>query len=386
MIVRKAQNKLIEMAEKFPVLVVTGPRQSGKTTLSRAVFSDYRYVSLENPDHLHFALSDPRGFLALYDKYVIIDEVQNAPELFSYIQQIVDESNISGHYILSGSQNFLLLDKVTQSLAGRAYLLELLPLSHLEIKSVFNQTVWEEIIKGCYPRVYDKGIQPKDFYPAYIKTYVERDIRSIVNVQDISLFRKFLSLLAHNVGQLFNASHFSKILGIDSKTVQRWLSILEASYIVFTLPPWHTNFSKRIVKSPKLYFYDTGLVAYLLGVKTEEDILLSNYKGALFENFCVVDILKTYKNRGENQELYFWRDSNGNEIDLLVVDGNKVKCLEMKASQTVKPEYLKSLHYLDEFNQKFEMSHYLINTIEQTQQRSHETILSWNDVFKIIYN
>ena len=179
MIERKAIEKLKEMAEKFPVIVVTGPRQSGKTTLSRAVFSDYRYVSLENPDHLHFALSDPRGFLALYDKYVIIDEVQNAPELFSYIQQLVDESNLTGHYILSGSQNFLLLDKVTQSLAGRVYILELLPLSHAEIDSFKEQTVWEEIIKGSYPRVYEKDIDPKDFYPAYVKTYVERDIRSI---------------------------------------------------------------------------------------------------------------------------------------------------------------------------------------------------------------
>lgn len=261
MIQRNARHKMLEMAKKFPVLVFTGPRQSGKTTLAKLVFSNYRYVSLENPDQLEFALSDPRGFLKTYDKYVIIDEAQNAPQLFSYIQQIVDESGLSGQFILSGSQNFLLLEKITQSLAGRVYLMELLPLSQDEIATVQQNDVYESIIKGSYPRVYDKDIHPRDFYPGYIRTYVERDVKTIVNVQDVSLFRKFLSLLAHHVGQLFNASSISKELGVDSKTVQRWLSILESSYIVFTLQPWHANLSKRIVKTPKLYFYDTGLVA-----------------------------------------------------------------------------------------------------------------------------
>jgi len=373
----------MEMAQKFPVLVFTGPRQSGKTTLAKLVFPEYRYVSLENPDNLAFALSDPRGFLAIYDKYVIIDEAQSAPQLFSYIQQLVDDSGLTGQYVLSGSQNFLLLEKITQSLAGRVYLMELLPLAQDEIQGVEQQNVFEAVFKGSYPRVYDKQIQPRDFYPAYVRTYVERDVKTIINVQDLALFRKFLSLLAHHVGQLFNASSISKQLGVDSKTVQRWMSLLESSYIAFTLHPWYANFSKRIVKTPKIYFYDTGLVAYLLGIKKSEDLVLSTYKGALFENYCILELLKSHKNKGVTQDFYFWRDSNGNEIDLLLVDGLEVACLEMKASQTVKPEYLKALHYLDETT-GYNYNHYLINTLDSNQKRTNETIVSWgkvNDLF-----
>ena len=347
MIQRNARFKMLEMSEKFPVLVFTGPRQSGKTTLAKLVFPKYRYVSLENPDHLEFALSDPRGFLALYDKYVIIDEAQNAPQLFSYIQQIVDDSGLTGQYVLSGSQNFLLLEKITQSLAGRVYLMELLPLAQDEIKSVVTQ-----------------------------------DVKTIINVKDLALFRKFLSLLAHHVGQLFNASSISKQLGVDSKTVQRWMSLLESSYIAFTLVPWHTNFSKRIVKTPKLYFYDTGLVAFLLGIKKPEDLVLSTYKGALFENYCILELMKSHKNKGVAQDFYFWRDSNGNEIDLLLVDGLNVACLEMKASKTVKSEYLKALHYLDT-TEGYNYKHYLINTSDSSQKRTNEEIVSWNNLIDL---
>jgi predicted AAA+ superfamily ATPase len=373
---------MLEMAKKFPVLVFTGPRQSGKTTLSRLVFPDYRYVSLENPDYLEFATNDPRGFLKEYDKYVIIDEAQNAPQLFSYIQQVVDDSGLTGQYVLSGSQNFLLLEKITQSLAGRVYLMELLPLSHDEISTVQQQEVFDEIVKGSYPRVYDKDIQPRDFYPGYVRTYVERDVKTIINVQDLALFRKFLSLLAHHVGQLFNASRISKELGVDSKTVQRWMSILESSYIAFTLSPWHANLSKRIVKTPKLYFYDTGLVAYLLGIKKGGDVQTSTYKGALFENYSILEIMKSHKNKGIYQEFYFWRDSNGNEIDLLIVEGNRILCCEMKASQTVKSDYLKSLHYLDDRGD-YTYQHCLINTSGVSQNRTNERIVSWTDLSSV---
>ncbi len=382
MIQRNARFKMLEMAKKFPVLVFTGPRQSGKTTLSRLVFPDYRYVSLENPDYLEFATNDPRGFLKEYDKYVIIDEAQNAPQLFSYIQQVVDDSGLTGQYVLSGSQNFLLLEKITQSLAGRVYLMELLPLSHDEISTVQQQEVFDEIVKGSYPRVYDKDIQPRDFYPGYVRTYVERDVKTIINVQDLALFRKFLSLLAHHVGQLFNASRISKELGVDSKTVQRWMSILESSYIAFTLSPWHANLSKRIVKTPKLYFYDTGLVAYLLGIKKGGDVQTSTYKGALFENYSILEIMKSHKNKGIYQEFYFWRDSNGNEIDLLIVEGNRILCCEMKASQTVKSDYLKSLHYLDDRGD-YTYQHCLINTSGVSQNRTNERIVSWTDLSSV---
>lgn len=379
MIQRNAKEKILEMAEKFPVLVFTGPRQSGKTTLSKLVFPHYKYVSLENPDNLEFAQSDPNGFLKIYDQYVIIDEAQNAPQLFSYIQQIVDESGISGHYILSGSQNYLLLEKITQSLAGRAYLMELLPLCYSEINTVKQQDAFLSIINGGYPRIYDKNIEPSDFHPSYIQTYIERDVRTMVNVQDLSLFRKFVDLCAVHSGQIFNANSISKSIEVDLKTVQRWLSILETSYIAFTLKPWHRNFSKRIIKSPKLYFYDTGLLSYLLGIETPEELLSSTYKGALFENYALLEIMKNHKNKGLKRNYYFWRDSNGNEIDLIIERGLKIQCVEMKASATVKSEFLKSLHYLDSLDPGMQLKHYLVNTQDESQQRTNETIVSWKD-------
>ncbi|OJX38554.1 MAG: hypothetical protein BGO87_10590 [Flavobacteriia bacterium 40-80] len=380
MIRRNATAKILEMADKFPVLVFTGPRQSGKTTLSQLIFPEYRYVSLENPDNLEFAQNDPNGFLKIYDKYVIIDEAQNAPQLFSYIQQIVDESGVSGHYILSGSQNYLMLEKITQSLAGRVYLMELLPLCFSEIETVKKQDAYTSIIYGGYPRIYDKHINPSDFYPSYIQTYIERDVRTMLHVQDLSLFRKFIDLCAIHSGQIFNANSISKAIGVDLKTVQRWLSILETSYIAFTLKPWHKNFSKRIVKSPKLYFYDTGLLSYLLGIEDPEELLTSVYKGSLFENYALVEIMKNHKNKGLNRNYYFWRDSNGNEIDLIIERGLKIQCVEMKASATVKSEFLKSLHYLDGLDPTLQIKHYLINTQDESQQRTNETIVSWKNI------
>jgi predicted AAA+ superfamily ATPase len=380
MIDRKAKGKVLAMAQKFPVLVFTGPRQSGKTTLAKITFPEYRYVSLENPENLAFALNDPKGFLEIYDKYVIIDEVQNAPELFSYIQQIVDDSGLCGHYILSGSQNFLMLEKITQTLAGRIYLMELLPLSHSEINQIKETSIEEELFSGSYPRLYNLNIEPKDFYSGYVKTYVERDVRTILNVHDIKLFRKLLSLLAHYSGQQFNASEIAKKLHIDSKTVQRWMSILESSYIAFTLEPWHANLSKRVVKTPKLYFYDTGLLCYLLGIKSIEELKMSTYKGAIFENYVLLEILKAQHAQGNHLDMYYWRDSNQNEIDLLIVDGQKIHCIEMKASLTVRPEHIKALHYLDDFIKNYQLHHYLVNFFEESQKRSNENILSWREI------
>lgn len=378
MIQRKADFKLVSMAKKFPVLVLTGPRQSGKTTLAKMSFPDYRYVSLENPQTLEFALTDPKGFLDIYNQNVIIDEVQNAPELFSYIQQIVDESLLTGQFILSGSQNFLLLEKITQTLAGRVYLMELLPLCHSEINQFKNTTVEEELFHGSYPRLYNMDIAPSDFYPGYIKTYVERDVRSIINVQDLKVFRKFLTLLAHSTGQLLNALELSKKLKVDSKTVYRWLSLLETSYIAFTLEPWHNNLSKRVIKTPKLYFYDTGLLCYLLGIKSKEDLITSTYKGAIFENYVILEIMKLDKANGKSLAYYFWRDSNQNEIDLLIPDGKKLICIEMKASQTVRSEHLKALHYLDNLVEEYTIEHFLVNFFNESQKRSRETIVSWS--------
>lgn len=380
MIQRRATKKLQEMAEKFPVLVLTGPRQSGKTTLAKMCFPGYRYVSLENPQLLAFALADPTGFLAIYDRHVIIDEAQNAPELFSYIQQLVDESTSTGQFILSGSQNFLLLEKITQTLAGRVYIQELLPLSYSEIAQKHAITIEELLVNGAYPRLYDKDINANDFYPSYIKTYVERDVRSILNVQELKTFRKFMRLLAHQAGQLFNASEIGKKLQQDSKTIQRWLSVLETSYIAFTLEPWFNNLSKRVVKTPKLYFYDTGLLCNLLGINSTEDLMTSTYKGAIFENYVLLEFMKLNKGDGKQVEYNFWRDSNQNEIDLLITNGLKLHCIEMKASLTVRNEHLRALHYLDSLIDDFQLQHTLVNFFDTTQQRSNETILSWKEV------
>jgi predicted AAA+ superfamily ATPase len=383
MLIRKAHTKLFEMAKKFPVLAITGPRQSGKTTMAKMTFPNYRYVNLENPDTKLFATSDPKGFLKTYDKFVIFDEIQNVPELFSYLQEIVDESNIDGQFILSGSQNFLLLEKITQSLAGRVYMMELLPLALNELAG-HESFCFDSIVKGYYPRIYDKNIKAQDFYASYVKTYVERDVTSIVNIHDLSTFRKFFKLLSHYAGQQFNASKIANDLKIDVKTAQRWLSILESSYLVFTLPVWHQNFAKRIIKNAKLYFYDTGLLSYLLGIKTGEELLLSKYKGALFENFALVEIMKNYKNCGISVPFYYWRDSNGNEIDLIIEDGMNVKLIEMKASETVKADYLKSLHYLDKLNTEIPFKHYLVNSGTDIQKRSLETIVAWKNTEIII--
>lgn len=379
MVPRNAKDKILEMAGKYPILLFTGPRQSGKTTLSRSMFPEHAYFNLENPDIRVFAQSDPRGFLA-QNKNMIIDEAQNVPELFSYIQQIVDNNNEPGKYILSGSQNFLLLEKITQSLAGRVYITELLPLSYAELSQHQPVDLTTLLLQGGYPRIYDKQISAKDFFPSYIKTYVERDVRPIANVQNLALFRKFLTLCAHNVGQLFVANNIAKTLGVDMKTVKNWMSILETSYIAFTLNPYHNNLSKRIIKTPKLYFYDVGLAAFMLGIENQEELLISKYKGAIFENFVLLEMMKNHYALGIHRNYSFWRDSNQNEIDLLIEKGKNVACVEMKYSQTVKSEFLKSLHYLDKIKGDLNLSHFLVNSLDASQKRSNETIVSWRDI------
>lgn len=383
MIQRKAKQKMLEMATKFPVIALVGPRQSGKTTLCKLGFKHYRYVSLEDPDTAYFAQNDPKGFLNVYSENVIFDEIQKVPQLFSYIQSIVDEVNKPGMFILSGSQNFQLMEKITQTLAGRVYIMELLPLSQSELKSKAGKDCFNAIVTGGYPRIFDQDILPSDFFPSYMKTYIERDVRAILNVQDLSLFKKFVQLLAYRVGQLLNLNAISKILGPDVKTLQRWLSVLETSYIVFTLHPWHQNFSKRLIKTPKLYFYDTGLAAFLMGIDLGDDIHSSKFKGALFENYGILEAIKICKNNGIQHSFYYWRDSNGNEIDLIMEKGKKAKLVEMKSSSTVKPEFVKSLHYLDALNNDYTFSHYLYNTTNNTEQRTHEKIVGWKHIHHI---
>ena len=384
MIYRSIIEKIRQMAGKMPVISITGPRQSGKTTLATICFPHYDYMNLENPDTLEEAKTDPRSFLTNFKEGLIIDEIQLFPELFSYIQTISDNRNRPGEFILTGSQNFLLSAKISQSLAGRVFVTHLLPLSIAELQeaNLLSDTYETHLFKGFYPRIYDHDIEPHMFYPSYIQTYVERDIRQIVNVSNLFLFQKFMRLAAGRIGQLLNYSNIANELGVDLKTVQSWFSILETSFVVFFLQPHHQNFSKRLVKTPKLYFYDTGLACSLLGIKKPEDLEAHWAKGALFENMVTADLMKNYFNRAETPPLYFWRDNTGNEIDCLIDEEIQIKNIEIKSSSTVSSDFFKGLNFYKKLNEKTKS--YLIYGGLRESVRNETEICSWRNTKKII--
>ncbi|MDX2285799.1 MAG: ATP-binding protein [Bacteroidia bacterium] len=347
MIPRQAAAKLRVLAAQFRSVAVIGPRQSGKTTLSRACFPDKPYASLETPETRRFALDDPKGFLASYPDGAILDEIQRAPELLSWLQQRLDEDGRRGLFILTGSNNFLLLEQITQSLAGRAAYLDLLPLSFSEWHPTLGSQppLDEVLLKGGYPAILAEGADPQDWFAAYVRTYVERDVRQIKNLGNLLAFERLLALCAGRVGQLLNTSHLANELGVDVKTVQSWLGILQASYIIHLLPPYFQNFSKRIVKTPKLYFCDTGLAAYLLRIGDTRALGLHPLRGALFENFILNELLKNRLNQGLRSNLYFWRDQGGHELDVLIDEGDQVIPVEIKSGQTVHQDFFKGLQY-----------------------------------------
>lgn len=346
MIERTLTSKIVQLAGKYPVVTLTGPRQSGKSTLLRHSFPDYKYISLEDLDLREFATSDPRGFLASYPKRVIIDEAQRVPSLFSYLQGHVDNVDEAGMYLLAGSHNFLLMESVNQSLAGRTAVLKLLPFSHEEMKAggVLPATINEEIFSGSYPRLYDKQIAPTDYYPHYIQTYVERDVRLMKNIGNLALFVKFIKLCAGRIGQLLNVSSLSNECGISVPTAKAWLSVLEASYICYELHPDSNNFAKRLVKTPKLYFYDTGLACSLLGITSADQVQSHFLRGGLFENMVVNSFIKRTWNEGRNADLRFWRDSQGNEVDLLDYSDSEVVAYEIKSAATFSASFFDGLY------------------------------------------
>lgn len=345
MIERVLKTKLLEMAAKFPIVTVTGPRQSGKSTLLKTSFPEYKYVSLEDPDMRLFATDDPRGFLATYSDKTVIDEVQRVPSLFSYIQTHTDKENKEGMYMLAGSHNFLLMENVNQSLAGRTAVLKLLPFSHHEMSlgNILPKQVDEEIFKGAYPRIYDKDIAPIDYYPYYIQTYVERDVRLMKNIGDLSKFIRFIKLCAGRIGQLLNLSSLANESGVAVSTISTWISILEASYICYLLKPDHNNYAKRLVKTPKLYFYDTGLACSLLDIRSPEQVSTHFLRGGLFENLIINDFIKKSYNKGEAPNLTFWRDSTGNEVDLLRTIEGKQYAYEIKSGATYSSDFFKNI-------------------------------------------
>ncbi len=345
MVDRTLKAKLLDLVTKYPVITLTGPHQSGKSTLLKHTFPDFEYVSLEDIDMRGFAQNDPRGFLASYPSHVIIDEVQRVPQLLSYIQTHVDDKGEVGMYMLAWSQNFLLMESINQSLAGRTAILRLLPFSRHELTQaqIAPTSLNDQIFMGSYPRLYDKQIAPSDFYPSYIQTYVERDVRLLRNIGDLSTFVRFVKLCAGRIGQLLNLSSIANECGISTPTATAWVSVLEASYICYLLKPDWNNYAKRLVKSPKLYFYDTGLACSLLGIESAKQLVTHYLRGGLFENMVINEFIKQSWNTGRQEDLRFWRDSQGNEIDLLVYNNSQVEAYEIKSGQTLSTDYFKGL-------------------------------------------
>lgn len=350
MITRTMQPKLEELARKFPVVTITGPRQSGKSTLAKMTFPDYSYVSLENPNMREFAEGDPEGFLATYDGKVIIDETQRVPSLFNYLQERVDAADAVGQYILSGSQNFLLMESVTQSLAGRTALLKLYPLSQSELVSagMASATLNEWLLKGGFPRIFRYDIDPLDYYPAYIQTYLERDVREQSQVGSLDAFRRFMQLCAGRIGCILDKESLSNEAGVNIKTTERWLSILQASSVVILVRPFVRNFNKRLVKRSKLYLCDTGLAASLLGLRTLEDVMLSPFRGALFENLVLLERLKREWASGTRPNVWFWQETATNEVDFIFGTETKPEAVEAKSGATFDSKWFKSMKIFTE--------------------------------------
>lgn len=384
----RALTEVIERFSKFPVVVILGPRQSGKTTLAQAVFKKHTYVTLEDPAIREALIKDPKKFLREYENEtgIIFDEFQYAPQLLSYIQIESDAKDRPGYFVLTGSQNFLMNEAITQSLAGRAGILTLLPLSIRELQQDELLDSSEQLIfKGGYPRIYAKNIEPTDFYSAYIHTYIERDVRQLITVENLMVFQKFLGLCAGRIGQLLNIEDIATNCGIDRKTVKNWLSILQASYVIFLLPPYFNNFNKRLTKTPKLYFYDTGLACALLGIKSAEELQNSFFRGPLFESFIMADLYKQYYNLGSEPPLYFWRDLNGRiEVDCLIKQANKIIPVEIKSGETIVKDFFGSIGAWSEMADQDPAQSYIVYGGKTTLPRSGGKVIGWQTAGNLV--
>jgi len=385
MIKRAISEKILHYARHYPVVTLTGPRQSGKTTLCKALFPKKKYFSLENIDIRDYARTDPRAFLSECLKGgAVIDEIQRVPELLSYIQEMADTKDKPGLFILTGSQNFHLLDTVSQSLAGRTALAVLLPFSYTEVYSRKTISIDKLLFTGFYPRIHDKRLNPTEALSFYVSTYLERDIRALINVKDLSKFEKFLKLCAGRVAQIVNLSNLANDCGINHNTAKSWLGVLEASYVIFFVRPHHANFGKRLIKAPKLYFTDCGLAAYLLDIQSAKHIAHHPLKGAIFENFSVSEILKARTNQGKNSNIYFFRDNIGNEVDVLLENGAYVTPVEIKLGSTINDDYFKGLRYYQKINKKNTVKPALIYGGNENQRRGAFGIFSYKNIERLI--
>ncbi|MBI4649369.1 MAG: ATP-binding protein [Bacteroidia bacterium] len=386
MIEREISPVIKKMAEKYPVISLTGPRQSGKTTLLKHIFPEYQYFILENPETRLLAINDPQNFIIRCGEKAIIDEIQHAPELFSYIQITVDEKKIPGQFILSGSQNFLLHEKISQSLAGRAAILKLLPLSISEIQNVGIQGKEYEtlLFNGLYPGLYDLQIESRYFYPNYIETYLERDVRSIKQITNLADFIRFLQLCAARTGNLLNLSSLAQDAGISVNTAKSWISVLEASYIIFLLQPYYKNFNKRIVKMPKLYFYDVGLAVSLLRIETVSQLNTHYHIGSLFENLIITEFVKYRYNQGLQTNCYFWRDNKGEEIDCIVEKALGLVPIEIKSSKTFNYSFLNNIKFWNALTGNPPENSYIIYGSNNDYIASDVNVYSWMNLSKLI--
>jgi predicted AAA+ superfamily ATPase len=384
MVVRAASQKLKQLATKFPVVGLLGPRQSGKTTLAKELFPKKPYVSFENQDTVLLAIRDPRAFLSAYKNGAVFDEIQRAPQLLSYLQELVDaHKKKAGLFVITGSQNLLLLETITQTLAGRIAFIQLLPFSLTELRDTNfgKQTLDGFLFRGGYPRLYQQRIAPTDYYPNYLLTYVERDVRQIKNISNLALFQRFLKICATRTGQQLNYSAIANDCGIDQKTVLNWLGILEASFIAFRLQPYYNNLGKRLLQMPKLYFYDTGLCSSLLEIENEKQMANHPLRGALMENLMIIELLKSRLNRGLRSNLFYWRDRTGNEIDLLLDQSDAVVPIEIKSSTTFHLDFLKGIRYWQKLNPKLKSSYLVFNGKDGQVEKTK--ILNWENTDKI---
>jgi predicted AAA+ superfamily ATPase len=373
----------LRLAHQFKTVAVVGPRQSGKTTLVREVFAQKPYATLESPDTRSFAVSDPRGFLAQFPNGAVLDEAQRVPELFSYLQEVLDDNDMRGRFVLTGSNHFLLQENISQSLAGRIAYLQLLPLTLNELPegTFSNPDQW--ILQGGYPSLFDGRTERDTWFANYIRTYVERDVRMIRNITDLHAFERFLRLCAGRVGQLLNMSNLAIEAGVDGKTIAGWLSVLESSFIIHLLRPHHVNYNKRVVKMPKLYFVDTGLACALLGIRDAQTLAVHPFRGALFENAVISELRKLAGHQGRHTTFHFWRDSKGLEVDLLLEDGGSLIPLEIKSSRTVQPDLFSGLAHWSRLSGT--PGGILIHAGEQRQLRSNGLhVLPWNAVQEVL--
>ena len=342
---RELQHKLLQLSKTFLVLSVTGPRQSGKTTICKSAFPQYGYVNLEDPMVRQQISADVKTFLLQYPQGLIIDEAHYLPDVFSYVQVVVDEDK-TRRFILSGSSNFLMMQSITQSLAGRVEITKLLPLSLRELGNLENLSTDEIMLRGFFPAVWSNNSEPADVYRSYYLTYVQRDVMQIINIKDMSAFQQFITLCAARVGSEFIAQDLANEIGVSIPTIQSWLNVLEASYVAFRLQPFYRNIGKRLVKTPKIYFSDTGFVCFLLGIRTTEHLKTHPLRGHIFENMIVAEMLKNRFNAGEDSNLYFYRDKAKHEVDVVETHGMQMRAYEIKSAQRYNRDFFKELDYL----------------------------------------